>query len=64
MGRGTVEIKIYIFTIGKGEKKMGGWTVENKFCLSTIENGKKDGWMNGGNQTLYIYYRKRWKKDG
>ena len=60
MGGRTVKIKLCILTIEKGEKKMGRRTVEIKFYVFTIEKGeKKDGWTNGGNQILYIYYRKR-----
>ena len=38
-----VEIKIYIFTIEKVEKKMGGRTVEIKIYIFTKEKGKKNG---------------------
>ena len=41
MGGQTVEIKIYIFTIEKVEKKMGGRTVEIKISIFTIKNEKK-----------------------
>ena len=32
--------------------------------MNRSRDSQKDGWTNGGNQNLYIYYRKRRKKDG